>query len=82
MKIKATMKDVAVFMGVIVVGYLFSMGVLYAAFRIFFPIVVEKEELTMKNIRLDNGNTVMKVSREGRTSKQAARLHKIKLAHG
>lgn len=76
------MKDVAVFMAVLIVGYLVSMGVLYMAVRLFFPIVVEKEELALKNVRLDNGNTVMKVFRDARTSKPGTRLHKIKLAHG
>ena len=76
------MKDVAVFAVVLIVGYLISMGVLYAAFRIFFPVVVEKEESTLKNIRLDNGNTVMKVFRDARVNKTGTRLHKIKLAHG
>lgn len=76
------MKDVAVFVAVMIVGYLVSMGVLYLAVRLFFPVVVEKEELTMKNIRLDNGNTVMKVFRDARANKPGTRLHKIKLAHG
>jgi len=76
------MKDVAVFAVVLIVGYLVSMGVLYTAFRLFFPAVVEKEESVLKNIRLDNGNTVMKVFRDARTNKPGTRLHKIKLAHG
>lgn len=75
------MKDVAMFVVVLIVGYLVSMGILYMAFRIFFPVVVEKEESALKNIRLDNGNTVMKVYRDARSNKSGA-LHKIKLAHG
>jgi hypothetical protein len=76
------MKDVAVFMAVLVVGYIVSMAVLYAAFRIFFSVTVEKGESALKNVRLDEGNTVMKVYRDARSNKPGMRLQKIKLAHG
>lgn len=76
------MKDVAVFIAVLVVGYFVSMGVLYVAFRIFFPAIVEKNQSALKRVRMNNGKPVMKVSQEEETSKSGSRLHKIKLAHG
>jgi hypothetical protein len=76
------MKDVAVFMAVLVVGYIVSMAVLYAAFRIFFSVTVEKEGSALKNVHLENGNAVMKAYRDVRSNRPGMRLHKIKLAHG
>jgi len=75
------MKDIVVFMAVLIVGYFVSMGILYMAFRVFFPAIVEKRESLLK-VHLNNGKTMMKVSQQEKTSRPPTELHKIKLAHG
>jgi hypothetical protein len=77
-----TMKDVMLLVGVFIAGYIVWMGVLYVAFRIFFPVVVEKDESEV-DIRLRTRNP-MKISRArvSGISPRLHRLHKIKLTHG
>ena len=73
------MKDVLMLVAVFAVGYIVSMGVLYGAFRIFFPVKVEKIEPEMN---FGAGSPVMKIARDARAAKSPSRIPKIKLAHG
>jgi len=67
------MGNILLFIGVFVGAYLFTMGLIYGAIKVFFPFkpVAEADE-AVKNIK----KVVMKVSHNPRISSS----HKVKLA--
>jgi hypothetical protein len=67
------MKDVLLLIGVFAVGYLLTMGLLFALVKLFFPFKsVEKE-----------GTSTISFSKTSRhPNKSLARLRKVKLANG
>jgi len=67
------MKDVLLLIGVFAVGYLLTMGLLFALVKLFFPFkTVEKE-----------GTSTINFARTSRqTNKSLARIRKVKLANG
>lgn len=66
------MKDVLLLIGVFALGYLLTMGVLFAMVKLFFPFkTVEK-----------GAGTINFVKSARNTNKSLARLRKVKLANG
>ena len=72
------MKDIAIFVAITIGAYIASMGVLYLAFRIFFPVAVEKTALKRSS---SLKNSIKSTSKVGRKV-TSIRLYKVRLAHG
>lgn len=69
------MGNILLFIGVFVGAYLFTMGLIYGAVKVFFPFkpVTEADEAD-KGVK----KVIMKVSRTPRSTS----VHKVKLANG
>ena len=79
-----TMKELILFVGILIIGYIISMGIFYAAFRIFFPVVVENDQLESPNEHTESGSRkpLNKASQDSNIRIINSQLHKINLAHG
>lgn len=66
------MEDVLIIIGVFALGYVLTMGLLFALLKLFFPLVPEKSEG-------DSPITIVKMSRNGN---RATRLRRVRLANG
>ena len=67
------MKDVLLLIGVFAVGYLLTMGLLFALVKLFFPFKAVVNE----------GTSTISITKTSRhPNKSLARLRKVKLANG
>jgi hypothetical protein len=67
------MKDVLLLIGVFAVGYLLTMGLLFALVKLFFP---------FKTVEKVGTSTIDFTKPSRHTNKSLARLRKVKLANG
>lgn len=68
------MKEILVLLGVFALGYVLTMGLVFALLKLFFPF-----QQTDKN-GVDNSVTIVKVNRNANRS--SSRLRKVRLANG
>ena len=67
------MKDVLLLIGVFALGYVLTMGLLFAMVKLFFP---------FKTVENGTSSTISFVKSSRNTTKSLARLRKVKLANG
>jgi hypothetical protein len=67
------MEDVLIIIGVFALGYVLTMGLLFALLKLFFPLVPEKADA-------DSPITIVKISRNN--GNRATRLRRVRLANG
>jgi len=68
------MKEILVLIGVFALGYMLTMGLVFALLKLFFPFQSPDKAGT------DNSVTVVKVNRN--VNKAPSRLRKVRLANG
>jgi len=69
------MKEILMLLGVFALGYVITMGFVYALLKVFFPF----QQATDK---VEGPVTVMKVNRTSNTNRSTSRLRKVRLANG
>lgn len=74
---KLVMKEILMLLGVFALGYVLTMGLVFALLKLFFPFQPAEKAA------LENTITVIKASRvPGRSPRVGSRLRKVKLANG
>jgi hypothetical protein len=73
-KKQTIMKEILVLFGVFALGYVFTMGLVFALLKLFFPFQsAERNEA-------ENSVTIVKVNRSA--NRASSRLRKVRLANG
>ncbi|HEX8060288.1 MAG TPA: hypothetical protein VF473_05095 [Cyclobacteriaceae bacterium] len=67
------MKEILVLLGVFALGYVLTMGLVFALLKLFFPFQPDKDAA---------GNTVTVVKVNRNVNKATSRLRKVRLANG
>jgi hypothetical protein len=73
-KSQTVMKEILVLLGVFALGYVLTMGLVFALLKLFFPFQPADK------VGVDNSVTVVKVNRNA--SRATSRLRKVRLANG
>lgn len=72
------MKEILMLLGVFALGYILTMGLVFALLKLFFPFQADEKAA------LDGNVTVVKVNRNSNkaASRVGSRLRKVRLANG
>ena len=76
-KSKLNMKDIMLLIGVFALGYVVTMGLVFALLKVFFPFQ------SADQVALDTPNNILKVNRTSATRERVGtRVRKVRLANG